>query len=86
MCQISKGLCKPFIIFLDIKSCSIIMICQGLKLLLGFSFFIGQVIFFLIMAAEIPVELVTIIGTAVLLNNIGAMTFSNNLLDVQLVE
>ena len=38
------------------------------------------------MDTEIPVELVTIIGTDVLLNNILAMTFSTNILNVQMLE
>ena len=33
-----------------------------------------------------PVDLVTIIGTDVHLNNIGAMTLSTNVLNVQLLE
>ena len=38
------------------------------------------------MAAEILVEIATILDTAVLLNNIGAVTFSTNVMNVVLVE
>ena len=38
------------------------------------------------MTAEIPVGLVTIIGTAVIPNNIRSMTFSTNVSNVQMLE
>ena len=86
MLHISEGPCNTFIILLHIESYSITMICQGIKLLFGFSLFIGQVILVLIMSAEIPVKFVTILGTAALLDNIGSMTFSTNVFNVQLIE
>ena len=85
MCQISKGFCRPFIIFLDIKSCSVTTICQGLKLFLRVSSFIVQISFFLIISPETHVELLTILGMGFLLKNIGSMMFSTNLFNVQLV-
>ena len=38
------------------------------------------------MVPEIAVEVLTIIGTDVLLNSIGATTLSTNVLNVQLVD
>ena len=45
-----------------------------------------KVSFVLIMTTEIPVGLVTIIGTAVIPNNIRSMTFSTNVSNVQMLE
>ena len=85
MFQISKGLHKPFIIFLNIKSFSITTIFQGLNILLVFGCFIVQIRFVLIMAEEILVWIVTLLGTDILIKNIGSMTLSTNGFNIQLV-